>query len=201
MLIHGQKSYFLGPTIFKIPQPNWYYSAHTWFRSCITFRVSFSSTSLPSKISNLDFNRLISQSFDCLFAKSIKRGVSDSLFLLEMGLCGSQASTKKSAILFFKENPTFGGDFCMFSWQKKSKLDFCTSTLQRDSFLNTSCLSVIAFWRVFWALPIFFNCLRLFIRNFFSWTSIWSRRRLRFFKRTVQSSVLSKFTRFKRDWK
>ena len=26
MLIFGQKSCFLGPTIFKIPQPNWYYS-------------------------------------------------------------------------------------------------------------------------------------------------------------------------------
>ena len=25
MLSLGQKSYFLGPTIFKIPQPNWYY--------------------------------------------------------------------------------------------------------------------------------------------------------------------------------
>ena len=26
MLILGQKPYFLGPTIFKIPQPNWHYS-------------------------------------------------------------------------------------------------------------------------------------------------------------------------------
>ena len=26
MLILGQKPYFLGPTIFKIPQPNWYYA-------------------------------------------------------------------------------------------------------------------------------------------------------------------------------
>ena len=25
MLILGQKPYFLGPTIFKIPQPNWHY--------------------------------------------------------------------------------------------------------------------------------------------------------------------------------
>ena len=25
MLIFGQKSCFLGPTIFKIPQPNWHY--------------------------------------------------------------------------------------------------------------------------------------------------------------------------------
>ena len=25
MLILGQKSCFLGPTIFEIPQPNWYY--------------------------------------------------------------------------------------------------------------------------------------------------------------------------------
>ena len=25
MLILGQKYYFLGPTIFKIPQPNWHY--------------------------------------------------------------------------------------------------------------------------------------------------------------------------------
>ena len=28
MLILGQKSYFLGPTILKIPQPNWYYSIY-----------------------------------------------------------------------------------------------------------------------------------------------------------------------------
>ena len=29
MLILGQKSCFLGPTIFKIPQPNWHYNVHT----------------------------------------------------------------------------------------------------------------------------------------------------------------------------
>ena len=28
ILIFGQKSCFLGPTIFKIPQPNWYYNEH-----------------------------------------------------------------------------------------------------------------------------------------------------------------------------
>ena len=27
MLILGQKPYFLGPTIFKIQQPNWHYGA------------------------------------------------------------------------------------------------------------------------------------------------------------------------------
>ena len=35
ILIFGQKSCFLGLTIFKIPQPNWYYSLH----SC-TFKES-----------------------------------------------------------------------------------------------------------------------------------------------------------------
>ena len=34
MLILGQKSYILDPTIFKIPQPNWYYSLNT-----LTLRV------------------------------------------------------------------------------------------------------------------------------------------------------------------
>ena len=29
MLILGQKSYFLGHTIFKVPQPNWYYCEYT----------------------------------------------------------------------------------------------------------------------------------------------------------------------------
>ena len=29
MLTFGKKSYFLGPTIYKIPQPNWYYSTPT----------------------------------------------------------------------------------------------------------------------------------------------------------------------------
>ena len=29
ILIFGQKSCFLGPTIFKIPQPNWHYYVHT----------------------------------------------------------------------------------------------------------------------------------------------------------------------------
>ena len=28
MLIFGQKACFLGPTIFEIPQPNWYYKLH-----------------------------------------------------------------------------------------------------------------------------------------------------------------------------
>ena len=30
MLILGQKSCFLGPTIFKIPQPRWYYETLLW---------------------------------------------------------------------------------------------------------------------------------------------------------------------------
>ena len=29
MLIFGQKAYFLGHTIFKVPQPNWYYCEYT----------------------------------------------------------------------------------------------------------------------------------------------------------------------------
>ena len=29
ILIFGQKSCFLGPTIFEIPQPNWYYSTYS----------------------------------------------------------------------------------------------------------------------------------------------------------------------------
>ena len=36
MLNLGQKSYFLRPTIFKIPQPNWYYSIqHTWASAAV----------------------------------------------------------------------------------------------------------------------------------------------------------------------
>ena len=35
MLILGQKSCFLGPTIFKIPQPNWYYCVHGRCQSCL----------------------------------------------------------------------------------------------------------------------------------------------------------------------
>ena len=31
MLILGQKPIFLGPTIFKIPQPNWYFRRHICF--------------------------------------------------------------------------------------------------------------------------------------------------------------------------
>ena len=37
ILIFGQKSCFLGPTIFKIPQPNWYYyildNTYQWYYS------------------------------------------------------------------------------------------------------------------------------------------------------------------------
>ena len=35
ILISGQKSCFLGPTIFKIPQPNWYYSTRIPLSSAI----------------------------------------------------------------------------------------------------------------------------------------------------------------------
>ena len=37
MLILGQISYFLGPTIFKIPQPNWYYC---WWED-LAFSLTF----------------------------------------------------------------------------------------------------------------------------------------------------------------
>ena len=35
MLILGQKTYFLGPTIFKIPQPNWHYCTCHLKVSCL----------------------------------------------------------------------------------------------------------------------------------------------------------------------
>ena len=49
MLILGQKSSFLGPTIFKVPQPNWRYSQHLHlnFRSRIVVQI-FVGTCLES---------------------------------------------------------------------------------------------------------------------------------------------------------
>ena len=55
ILILGQKSCFLGPTIFEIPQPNWYYyttlpllpnnpCSRSWLRGCI--RNTFKNSSI-----------------------------------------------------------------------------------------------------------------------------------------------------------
>ena len=75
ILIFGQKSCFLGPTIFKIPQPNWYYCARTllsFWHSYMNIRdikmrkeeVALNSTSLLSfKVHEIDRYSPMSKEF------------------------------------------------------------------------------------------------------------------------------------------
>ena len=58
MLILGQKSCILGPTIFKIPQPNWYYFLyHEWNPD---FAINYSNGQSNTSI-KLDYIRLMNQ--------------------------------------------------------------------------------------------------------------------------------------------
>ena len=54
MLIFGQKSYFLGPTILEIPQPNWYYNVNVicltvCHQTCLLPRLFMTNFALTSE--------------------------------------------------------------------------------------------------------------------------------------------------------
>ena len=58
MSILGQKSYFLGPTIFKIPQPNGYYYLPIYFHCRLIAQVDHLENSDPSQVWCLDGSTL-----------------------------------------------------------------------------------------------------------------------------------------------
>ena len=79
VLILGQKSCFLGPTIFKIPQPNWYYSGEhlviSQFWTEITSDFFWSHCALQ-KVKWSRVVVLVSE-LNALWSKSMPRGGSN----------------------------------------------------------------------------------------------------------------------------
>ena len=87
VLIFGQKSCFLGPTIFKIPQPNWYYSSYS--NLVINYLITTVSSSFSNFLKSWDawkfVNSLVQQCWRwCKAVQSLSVSGKDFTFLAKV---------------------------------------------------------------------------------------------------------------------